>query len=80
MEADHIGVFLMTFAGYDPEAALTFWERMSELSSGSFRLPEILSDHPADARRLARLRAWVPLAEGGKRAYDRGEIAPDADR
>jgi hypothetical protein len=53
---------------------------MSELSSGSFRLPEILSDHPADARRLARLRAWVPLAEGGKRAYDRGEIAPDAGR
>ncbi len=79
-EADHIGVFLMTFAGYDPEAALDFWERMREASSSSIRLPEILSNHPADARRLAQLRVWVPLAEGGKRAYDRGEVAPGASR
>jgi metalloendopeptidase OMA1, mitochondrial len=79
-EADHIGVFLMTFAGYDPEAALDFWGRMQKASAGSIRLPEILSNHPADARRLAQLRGWVPLAEGGKRAYDRGEIAPAASR
>ena len=32
-EADHIGVFLMTFAGYDPRAALEFWGRMREASS-----------------------------------------------
>jgi predicted Zn-dependent protease len=76
-EADHIGVFLMTFAGYDTEAALEFWERMREASAGSLRLPEILSDHPTDARRLAQLRVWVPMAEGGKRAYDSGQIAPE---
>ena len=70
----------MTFADYDPEAALAFWERMREASSGSLRLPEILSDHPADARRLAQLRVWVPLAEGGKRAYDNGQIAAEASR
>ena len=64
-EADHIGVFLMTFAGYDPRAALEFWGRMREASSGSLRLPEILSDHPTDARRLAQLRAWVPARRGG---------------
>jgi metalloendopeptidase OMA1, mitochondrial len=79
-EADHIGVFLMTFAGYDPEAALGFWERMREVSSRSLRLPEILSDHPTDARRLAQLRVWVPLAEGGKGAFDRGQIASEAAR
>jgi metalloendopeptidase OMA1, mitochondrial len=79
-EADHIGVFLMTFAGYEPEAALAFWERMSEMSAGSSRLPEILSDHPADARRIAQLREWVPLAEGAKRAYENGQIAPEAAR
>ena len=73
-EADHIGVFLMTFAGYDPEASLAFWERMKDEFSGSIRLPEILSDHPADARRLAQLRGWVPLAEGARRAYDNGQI------
>jgi predicted Zn-dependent protease len=79
-EADHIGVFLMTFAGYDPEAALSFWERMRAASAGSIRLPEILSDHPADARRLAQLQGWIPLAEGAKRAYDQGQVVSDASR
>lgn len=73
-EADHIGVFLMTFAGYDPEAALGFWDRMRSASSGQFRLPEILSDHPADARRMVQLQQWIPLAEGAEQAYTRGEI------
>jgi predicted Zn-dependent protease len=79
-EADHIGVFLMTFAGYDPEAAVAFWERMRAASAGSIRLPEILSDHPTDARRLAQLRQWVPLAEGAKRVYDNGQTEPDRVR
>jgi predicted Zn-dependent protease len=79
-EADHIGVFLMTFAGYDPHAALAFWERMREASAGGIQLPEILSDHPADARRLAQLPEWIPLAEGAKRAYDQGQIAPETTR
>src|ERR1700677_474493 len=47
-EADHIGLFLMTFAGYDPEQAIIFWERMRTATSGSARPPEILSDHPSD--------------------------------
>jgi metalloendopeptidase OMA1, mitochondrial len=79
-EADHIGVFLMTFAGYDPEAAIRFWERMREYTAGAIRVPEFLSDHPADARRIAQLRGWVPLALAGKKAYDEGRIAPEASR
>jgi predicted Zn-dependent protease len=78
-EADHIGVFLMTFAGYDPEAALTFWERMSEISARMGRLPEILSDHPSDARRIAQLRDWIPLAKGAKKAYDQGRVVPESE-
>src|SRR5262249_46462917 len=61
-EADHIGVFLMTFAGYDPREAVSFWERMQRASAGRGRPPEILSDHPSDARRIAQLRQWVPEA------------------
>ena len=79
-EADHIGVFLAAFAGYDPEDALSFWGRMREQSAGSIRLPEFLSDHPADGRRIAQLRGWIPLAEGAKHAYDRGDVVSETTR
>jgi metalloendopeptidase OMA1, mitochondrial len=77
-EADHIGVFLMTFADYDPEKAVQFWQRMQRLSENRVRLPEILSDHPSDSRRLRDLQSWVPRARAAKRAYDEGRIAPDS--
>ncbi len=73
-EADHIGVFLMTFAGYKPEAAVRLWENMAE-ASGSRGVPEILSDHPSDARRIAQMRDWAPQAEAGLRAYKEGRVA-----
>ena len=76
MEADHIGVFLMTFAGYEPEQAVRFWERMQRASGGQDP-PEILSDHPSTAHRIEAMRdKWVPQAVAGKRAYDEGRIAP----
>jgi predicted Zn-dependent protease len=72
LEADHIGIFLMTFAGYDPEQAVAFWQRMRE--AGRASLPEILSDHPSDSRRMEKMQEWVPLARAAKRAYDEGRI------
>jgi predicted Zn-dependent protease len=73
-EADHIGLFLMAFAGYDPDQAVDFWEHMQQLSARREHPPEILSDHPSDAKRMAQLRAWAPLARGAKKAYDEGRI------
>lgn len=75
-EADHIGVFFMTFAGYDPKQALVFWQRMAELGRQNLHLPEILSDHPSDRRRIENLEGWVPLALAAKRAYDEGRVEP----
>jgi predicted Zn-dependent protease len=75
-EADHIGLFLMTFAGYDPDQAVTFWERMHSATGGHGRPPEFLSDHPSDAHRARDLRAWVPRARAAKKAFDQGRIAP----
>jgi predicted Zn-dependent protease len=72
-EADHIGVFLMTFAGYDPDQAVALWERMQR---GHSSPPEFLSDHPSDEHRAQALREWVPKARAAKRAYDQGRIAP----
>ncbi len=73
-EADHIGLFLMTFAGYKPEACITLWERMAE-RAGHSNMPEILSDHPSDARRIKQMQEWVPEAEAGLKAYKEGRIA-----
>ena len=60
-EADHIGLILMARAGYDPKIAVAFWERMSAL--GGAKPPELLSTHPASARRIADLRKETPEAE-----------------
>jgi predicted Zn-dependent protease len=75
-EADHIGVFLMTFAGYDPRQAIVFWQRMKRLSDERGQVPEILSDHPSDEKRIRQLEEWVPKAEAAKKAYDEGRIEP----
>jgi predicted Zn-dependent protease len=75
-EADHIGVFLMTFAGYKPEAAVTFWKHMKRLSDQRGSVPEILSDHPSDEHRIKQLEEWVPKAAAAKKAYDEGRVAP----
>ncbi|MBX3437692.1 MAG: M48 family metallopeptidase, partial [Planctomycetaceae bacterium] len=59
-EADAIGLILMAKAGYDPSAAPEFWERFAQKSGA--KPPELLSTHPADARRAAALRVLLPSA------------------
>jgi predicted Zn-dependent protease len=75
-EADHIGVFLMAFAGYDPREAAGFWQRMLRARGGRGGLPEFLSDHPSDESRIRTLREWAPHALAAKEAYRTGRIAP----
>jgi metalloendopeptidase OMA1, mitochondrial len=79
-EADHIGLFLVTFAGYDPEYAVLFWERMVDLRQQAVVLPEILSDHPNDQRRIEQLNTWIPRARAAFAAYQDGRIAPAPTR
>jgi predicted Zn-dependent protease len=59
-EADHIGIILMAKAGYDPNNAPTFFERMLKSQKGA--PPEFLSTHPADEARIRQLRALIPEA------------------
>ncbi len=61
-EADHLGLIFMAMAGYDPHAAVPFWERMASNSSGG-KPPEIMSTHPSDESRIAELRRLMPEAE-----------------
>jgi predicted Zn-dependent protease len=78
-EADHIGLFLMTFAGFKPEETVRFWQLMEQRTSGG-RIPEFLSDHPSGDHRVRDFQKWVPQAEAGKKAFDEGRIAPAATR
>ncbi len=61
-EADAIGLTLMAIAGYNPERATEFWQRMSANSSGSAPM-EFLSTHPSDATRIANIKAEIPKAK-----------------
>jgi predicted Zn-dependent protease len=61
LEADELGLIFMAMAGYDPRQAIPFWQRMSQLSQGSAP-PELLSDHPSDARRINQIKKLMPTA------------------
>ena len=59
-EADHLGLIFMAMAGYNPEGAIPFWERMAAQNQSA--TPEFLSDHPADATRIADIKTQLPEA------------------
>jgi predicted Zn-dependent protease len=61
LEADRIGLILMARAGYNPQDAVQFWERMGSLE-GQERPPEFLSTHPATERRIKDIRENMPEA------------------
>ncbi len=60
-EADHLGLIFMSMAGYDPHAAIGFWNRMMEAQNGPSP-PEFLSTHPGDKPRLQNIEKLIPEA------------------
>ena len=60
-EADHLGLIFAAMAGYDPQVAVGFWQRMSAASGGK-STSEFLSSHPSDATRIQQIQGWMPEA------------------
>jgi len=60
-EADHLGLIFMAMAGYNPQEAIGFWQRMAAQKTGA-QPPEFLSTHPADQTRIQNLKNLLPDA------------------
>ena len=59
-EADRLGLIFAAMAGYDPQVAIPFWQRMAASSTST--TSELLSDHPSDEKRIAELQKRMPEA------------------
>lgn len=59
-EADHIGLIFAAMAGYNPQVAIAFWQRMAQASGGGSS--SIFSDHPSDEKRIKQIQQWMPDA------------------
>jgi predicted Zn-dependent protease len=57
-EADEIGIELAAKAGYNPNAAISLWQKMASVSGGG--PPQFLSTHPSPANRQQKLAELVP--------------------
>jgi len=60
-EADKLGLVFMAMAGYDPNVAVSFWERMAAQKEGQAP-PEFLSTHPSDRTRIEDIKKNLPEA------------------
>jgi predicted Zn-dependent protease len=59
-EADHLGLIFMAMAGYDPNGAIEFWQRMSQ--NAGAKPPEFLSTHPSDENRIKKIKSEIKEA------------------
>ncbi len=60
-EADHLGLVFMSMAGYNPNSAVDFWQRMAQQKGGEAP-PEFMSTHPSDETRIAQIKEKLPEA------------------
>lgn len=61
LDADEAGLYLMAMAGYNPQEAIPFWQRMQQASGGQAP-PEFLSTHPSPGNRIAQINSIMPKA------------------
>ena len=62
-DADLVGLELAARAGYNPQAAVSLWEKMAQAGGGAGG-PSFLSTHPSGPQRIQQLQANVPKVQG----------------
>ena len=62
-DADLVGLELAARGGYDPQAAVSLWQKMEQSGGGSSG-PSFLSTHPSGPQRIQQLQANVPKVQG----------------
>lgn len=62
-EADHLGLLYMARAGYNPEAAVAFWQRFSQYNRAGGNVPGFLRTHPVNEVRINQLQKLMPAAK-----------------
>ena len=76
VEADRIGVELAARAGYNPEAAVSLWQKMAKLNSGG-QPPKWLSTHPSNEDRIKDVQIYaqkvMPLYTAAKASPSAGK-------
>jgi len=60
-EGDKLGLIFMAIAGYNPNEAIAFWERMAANSTG--KMPQFLSTHPIEENRITAIKQFLPEAQ-----------------
>lgn len=60
-ESDEAGLYYMAYAKYNPNAAISFWEKMQQ-QGGNSSTPELLATHPSDDDRIANIKTHLPKA------------------
>jgi predicted Zn-dependent protease len=63
LEADQIGLFLMADAGFDPNKAVGFWQRVQNDPDFSDFPLAFLSSHPSSEERYEKLEQLLPMAQ-----------------
>lgn len=60
LEADRLGLIFMSMAGYNPQEAIPFWQRMANNKGQT--TAEFMSTHPSDQTRIKEIQKYLPEA------------------